>query len=270
MPKYFNQLLEKLVASLPNLLTAILIFVVSLYAAKLLSNLLKGVLKKREADREVTMLLATITRWSIVVAGIITALQRFFDVTAFLAGLGILGFTIGFALQNIMQNFVSGVILLIEQPFDVGDAVELNSYGGTVLRINLRTTEMRTFDGLIVILPNADVLSNTITNYTRAARRRIELPVGVSYGSDPAATRQIVLEAIKNIPGFLGDPEPMVVFHTFGGSSVDMSAYFWIDTSKTNPFAAKDAALELIKAALEKNGIEIPFPITTVYMQSEN
>ena len=270
MPDYFNQLLEKAVASLPNVLTAILIFVASLYIAKSLSNLLKRVLERREADREVTMLLTTIIRWSIIVAGITTALQRFFDVTAFLAGLGILGFTIGFALQNIMQNFVSGVILLLEQPFEVGDAVEVNSYGGTVLNIKLRTTELRTFDGLIVIIPNGDVLSNTITNYTRADRRRIELPVGVSYGADPATARQIVLEAIKGIPGFLGDPEPIVVFHTFGGSSVDMSAYFWIDTSKTNPLAAKDVALELIKAALEKNGIEIPFPITTVYMHSEN
>jgi len=270
MPEYLSQFIDKMVAELPNIFTALLIFVGSLYLAKLLSNLLKRVLKRREADREVTMLLGTITRWSIIVAGLITALQRFFDVTAFLAGLGILGFTIGFALQNIMQNFVSGVILLIEQPFDVGDSVELNGYGGTVLNINLRTTEMRTFDGLIVMIPNADVLSNTITNYTRADRRRIELPVGVSYGSDPAIARQTVLESIKNVPGFLGDPEPVVVFHTFGGSSVDMSAYFWIDTSKTNPFAAKDAALELIKAALEKQGIEIPFPITTVYMQSES
>ena len=270
MPEYFTQLIDNIVAELPNIFTALVIFVASIYVAKLLSNLLKRVLERREADREVTILLATTTRWSIIVAGIITALQRFFDVTAFLAGLGILGFTIGFALQNIMQNFVSGVILLIEQPFDVGDAVELNGYGGTVLTISLRTTEMRTFEGLIVMIPNADVLSNTITNYTRADRRRIELPVGVAYGSDPAVARQIVLEAIKNVPGFLGDPEPIVVFHTFGGSSIDMSAYFWIDTSKTNPFAAKDAALELIKAALEKNGIEIPFPITTVYMQSES
>jgi len=270
MPDNFNPYLEKLIASLPNILTAILIVVASIYLAKFLSNLLKRVLKRREADLEVTLLLATFVRWSIIVAGSITALQRFFDVTAFLAGLGILGFTIGFALQNIMQNFVSGVILLIEQPFDVGDAVELNGYGGTVLTISLRTTEMRTFDGLIIMIPNADVLSNAITNYTRADRRRIELPVGVSYGSDPAIARQTVLESIKNVPGFLGDPEPVVVFHTFGGSSVDMTAYFWIDTSKTNPLAAKDAALEFIKAALDKKGIEIPFPITTVYMQSES
>lgn len=270
MPEYFNQLIDNIIAEMPNIFTALLIFVVSLYLAKLLSNLLKRVLERREADHEVTILLGTITRWSIIVAGIITALQRFFDVTAFLAGVGILGFTIGFALQNIMQNFVSGVILLVEQPFDVGDAVELNGYGGTVLTISLRTTEMRTFDGLIVMIPNADVLSNTITNYTRADRRRIELPVGVAYGSDPALARQIVLDAVKNVPGFLADPEPMVVFHTFGGSSVDMSAYFWINTAVSNPFAAKDAALELIKAALEKQGIEIPFPITTVYMQSES
>ena len=270
MPEYLSQFTDGVVDQLPNILTALLIFVGSLYLGKLLSNLLKRVLKRRGADHEVTLLLATITRWSIVVAGIITALQRFFDVTAFLAGLGILGFTIGFALQNIMQNFASGVILLIEQPFEVGDAVELNGYGGTVLTISLRTTEMRTFDGLIVMIPNADVLSNTITNYTRADRRRIELPVGISYDSDPAVARQIVLDVIKNVPGFMGDPKPVVVFHTFGGSSVDMTAYFWIDTSKTDPFTAKDTAIELVKAALEKQGIEIPFPITTVYVQSES
>jgi small-conductance mechanosensitive channel len=270
MPESLNPFIDMVVEQIPSVVKALLIFVVSFYLAGVLSKLLKRMLKKRDTDREVTLLLGTITRWSIIVAGVITALQQFFNVTAFLTGLGILGFTVGFALQNIMQNFVSGVILLIEQPFDVGDAVELNGYGGTVLTISLRTTEMRTFDGLIVMIPNADVLSNTITNYTRAARRRIELPVGVSYGSDPAVARQIVLEAVQNVPGFLGDPQPMVVFHTFGGSSVDMTAYFWIDTSKTNPFAAKDTALELIKAALDKKGIEIPFPITTVYMQSES
>jgi small conductance mechanosensitive channel len=270
MPDYFNQLFEKVVASLPNVFTAILIFVLSLYFARFLSNILKNVLTNRKADREVTTLLVRITRWSIIVIGVMTALQRFFDVTAFLAGLGILGFTVGFALQNIMQNFVAGVILLIQQPFDVEDAIEVNGIGGTVLAINLRTSEMRTWDGRIVIVPNADFLSNPITNYTRADRRRIELPVGVSYGSDPAIARQVVLEAIQGVPGSVNEPAPLVVFHTFAGSSIDITAYFWIDTAKTNPFAAQDVALEFVKAALEKNGIEIPFPITTVYMHSEN
>jgi small conductance mechanosensitive channel len=270
MPDYPHQFFDKVVASLPNVLTAVLILIVSLYFAQLLSNLLKKVLTRQKADREVTLLLAQLTRWSIIAIGSITALQRFFDVTAFLAGLGILGFTVGFALQNIMQNFVAGVILLIQQPFGVDDGIEVNGIGGSVLAINLRTTEMRTWDGRIVIVPNANILSNPITNYTRADRRRIELPVGVSYGSDPAIARQVVLEAIKGVPGSVNEPAPMVVFHTFAGSSIDMSAYFWIDTAKTNPLAAQDAALEFVKAALEKKGIEIPFPTTTVYMQSES
>jgi len=268
MQTYFEQLIENIIKDLPNLLTAILILVASLYVGKILSGLLVNVLARRKADPGVTHLLGQITRWSIIVAGIITALQRFFNVTAFLAGLGILGFTIGFALQNIMQNFASGVILLIQQPFNVGDAIDVNGYGGTVLSINLGTTEMRTFDGLIVIIPNADVLSNTITNYTRAKLRRVELPVGVSYGADPAKVRSVILDAIQNVPGLVREPAPIVVLHTFGGSTIDVSAYFWFDTAATNPLSAKDAALELIKAALDKNEIKLPFPITTVYTQS--
>jgi small-conductance mechanosensitive channel len=268
MQTYLEQFWENIIAGLPNLLTAVLIFIASIYLGRLLSRLLVNVLKGRKADPEVTRLLGQITRWSIIVAGIITALQRFFDVTAFLAGLGILGFTIGFALQNIMQNFAAGVILLIQQPFNVGDAIEVNGYGGTILSINLRTTEMRTFDGLIVIIPNADVLSNTITNYTRAKLRRIELPVSVSYGSDPTKVRNVILEAIQNIPGLVPEPAPIVVFHSFGGSTLDVNAYFWFDTAKTDPLSAKDIALELIKATLEKNDIKLPFQVTTVYTQN--
>lgn len=268
MQPYFEQFMENIIKGLPNVLTAILIFVASLYVGKILSRLLVNVLSRRKADPGVTHLLGQIIRWSVIVAGIITAIQRFFDVTAFLAGLGILGFTIGFALQNIMQNFASGVILLIQQPFNVGDTIDVNGYGGTVLSINLGTTEMRTFDGLIVIIPNADVLSNTITNYTRAKLRRVELPVGVSYGADPAKVRSVILKAIQNIPGLVSEPAPVVVFHTFGGSTIDVSTYFWFDTAKTDPLSAKDAALESIKAALDKNDIPLPFQVTTVYTQN--
>jgi small-conductance mechanosensitive channel len=159
---------------------------------------------------------------------------------------------------------------LIQQPFDVDDFIETNDFLGTILTINLRTTEMKAVDGRMVTIPNATILANPIINYTRAEFRRVELPVGVSYDADPAVARQVVLDSIQNVPGFVSEPEPMVIFHTFGGSSIDMSAYFWVDMTKTNPFAAKDAAFELVKGALDRNGIEIPFPITTVYMQSES
>jgi small conductance mechanosensitive channel len=267
MPEFINQMVEKIVAAVPNILTAILIFIGSWYLASLLSKILKRVLTKRNADFEVTMLLVQLTRWSIIAIGIVTALQRFFDVTAFLAGLGILGFTVGFAMQDIMQNFVAGVILLIQQPFDVGDVIETNPFIGSVQAINLRTTEMKTVDGRIAIIPNATILSNPITNYTRSKFRRIEIPVGVSYDADPAVTRQVVLETLPNVPGFVAEPDPIVVFHTFGGSSIDLSVYFWADMAKTGPLQAKDSAFELIKAALDRKGIEIPYPTTMVLME---
>jgi small conductance mechanosensitive channel len=267
MPEFINQMVENIVAAVPNILTAILIFLGSWYLASLLSKLLKRVLTKRNADLEVTLLLVQLTRWSIIAIGIVTALQRFFDVTAFLAGLGILGFTIGFAMQDIMKNFVAGVILLIQQPFDVGDAIETDPFIGSVQAINLRTTEMKTVDGSIAIIPNATILANPITNYTRSKFRRIEIPVGVSYNADPAVTRQVILETLPNVPGFVAEPDPMVVFHTFGGSSIDLSAYFWADMAKTGLLQAKDSAFELIKTALDRKGIEIPYPTTMVLME---
>jgi len=269
MPEYLSQFLDEVTIAIPNVLIAILIFVVSLYAASLISKSLTKVLRSRKVDAEITLLLSKLTRWGIIVIGIMAALQRFFDVTAFLAGLGLVSLIIGFALQDIIQNFVAGVILLIQQPFEVGDVIETDQYLGTILAINFRTTEMKAVDGRMVTIPNASILSNPIINYTRADFRRVELPVGVSYDTDPAVARQSVLESIQNVPGYVSEPAPMVVFHTFGGSSIDLSAFFWIDTSKTNLVLATDAAFELVKAALEKKGIKLPLPVTTVYMQSE-
>lgn len=267
MDALWNNFTTGAINLLPRIFTAALIVAASLYLARLISKLFEKVLERRKADSEVTQLLTRLVYWAILTIGLITALQRFFDVTAFLAGLGILGFTVGFALQNIMQNFVAGIILLVQQPFSVGDSIEVEDRGGTVLAINLRTTEMRTWDGRIVIIPNSDVLSHTITNLTRARNRRIEIPLGISYNSDPETARRAILEAIESVPGYLNEPQAMVVFNSFGDSSIGMTAYFWIDTDEVGVFAAQDAALTGIKQALERQRIEIPYPIRTVYLQ---
>lgn len=267
MQEYFSTLAEDIVGSIPNVLTAILIVVISIYAGSGLSRLLKRVLKKQDAEPGVSHLLSQILKWTIISLGIIVALQRFFDVTAFLAGLGILGFTIGFALQNIMQNFVSGIILLVQQPFKVGHVVGIAGYDGTVLKIGLRTTEMKTLDGRIVFLPNGDVLAQPIVNYTRADLRRVELPIGVAYDSDTEVIRVIILDELKNVKGYVQTPEPLVVFHTFGASSIDLTVYFWDDTSVASPPAAKDEALTRIHQAFKKSNIEVPYPVQVVRTQ---
>jgi len=270
MESYINTFIDNLIKGIPNLLTALAIFIVSLYFARVLSRVVQRMLKTRKAPEGVTRLLADTVRVSVIVIGVVTALQRFFDVTAFLAGLGILGFTVGFALQDVMKNFAAGVILLIQQPFHIDEFIGVNGFDGQVLEIDLRATEIRAVDGRIVSIPNADVLANPIINYTRANRRRIELPVGVGYNTDTEAARKVVLEAIQNVPGYMAEPGPLIGFSNFGDSALELNTYFWIDTAKTNPIAAKDAAFSLIKTALDKQGIDIPFPIRTVYMQSQN
>ena len=269
MEEYSAQILDQIITSIPNVLTALLILIISLYLAGSTGKLLKRALERRNTTLGVTNLLSQTLRWTIISLGVITALQRFFNVTAFLAGLGIIGFTVGFALQNIMQNFVAGVILLIQRPFHVGDVISTTNYNGTILAIDLRTTEMKTLDGRIVILPNATILSNPIENYTRADRRRVELTVGVAYNSKAEQVRTLVLDAVQSVAGFVNEPEPVVVFHTFGGSSIDLTAYFWIDTKLTNPLVAKDAALTKVKAVFEEAKVEIPHPIQAVLMHAE-
>ncbi|MBT3313427.1 MAG: mechanosensitive ion channel [Anaerolineae bacterium] len=258
---------ETLPAIVPEIGIALLIFIGSLFLAKFLRSLLDKMLKTRGVDPETSILLGQLLYWSILIFGIITALQRFFDVSAFLAGLGILGFTIGFALQEIMQNFVAGMILLVQQPFDIGNFVSVSSYSGNVTAINMRTTELKTLDGRLIIIPNAQVLSNPIENYSRADLLRVDLPVGVSYDTDLDLARAAIMEALPGVKGFLPEPAPSIIYHSFGDSSINMDVRFWINTSENNLFDAKDEAVIITKRALDAKGVDIPFPIRTVYMQ---
>ena len=265
MEPYLDQLIAFFSAGAPKLLSALLIFVLSLYLARLLSNFLKRVLQRRRAPAGVVQLLGQLALWSIIVAGIITALQQFVDVTAFLAGLGILGFTVGFALQDIMKNFAAGVILLVQQPFHVGETIGVKGFDGTVLAIDLRSTEMKATDGRIVILPNADVLANPIINYSRANQRRVELSLNLSHASEPDSVRQIILKAIESVPGFIKEPAPVIVFNSLTDHAVELNANFWVDVTKNDPFHAKDAVLLNVMSAFSEQGIEIPHPAQAVY-----
>ena len=265
MQGYLDQFIDAFIRGIPNLLTALAIFIISMYIARIVSNLLRRVLNRRKAPAGVTHILAQLALWTIIVAGTITALQRFFDVTAFLAGLGILGFTIGFALQDIMKNFASGIILLLQQPFHVGETIGVKGFDGTILAIDLRATEMRATDGRLVILPNADVLANPIINYSRANQRRVDLSLNLPHTSEPEAARRVVLDAIQNVAGFVGEPKPVIAFTNLTSSALELNISFWVDVAKTDPITAKDILLLKVKAAFKNAGIEIPHPVQAVY-----
>lgn len=268
MQDYLNKFVDAFILGIPNLITAVLIFFASLYLARIFSNLLRRVLNRRKAPAGVTHILAQLTLWTIIVVGTITALQRFFNVTAFLTGLGIIGFTIGFALQDIMKNFASGIILLLQQPFHVGESIGVKGFDGTVNAIDLRSTEMRATDGRIIILPNAEILANPIINYSRAHQRRVELRVNLPHTSDADTIRRIVLEAIQSVTGYLSTPEPIIVFNDLTNSALELNASFWVDVTKSDPAHAKDEALLKIKSALGEKGIEIPHPVQAVFSRA--
>jgi len=265
MQPYVDQLIAFFISGTPKLLSALIIFVLSLYFARLISNVLRRVLQKRRAPAGVVQLLGQFVLWSILVAGTITALQQFFPVTAFLTGLGIVGFTIGFALQDIMKNFASGVILLLQQPFHVGETIGVKGFDGTVLAIDLRATEMRAADGRVVILPNAEVLANPIINYSRANQRRVDLSLNLSHTIEAVSVRQIVLDAIQSVPGFVEEPEPVIVFNSLTDHALELNANFWIDVTKNDPLHAKDTVLLKVKSAFNEQGIEIPHPVQSVF-----
>jgi len=271
IPDTLNDLLTRFVLFVPRLIVALVIFVGALLTAGFIGRLVQRLMRRRDADEEITLLMSRLARWGVLVFGCVVALQQIdFDLTAFLTGLGILGFTVGFAIQDVSKNFVAGVLLLLQQPFDIGDAIEVGSYAGTVVTVDLRATELRTFDGKNVLIPNADVFTSAIVHFGRASRRRIDLSAGVAYGSDLEMVKSTAVEAISSVAGVLADPAPNVVFVNLGPSTVDFTLYYWVDTRTIGVFDAKDAGVRLIKRTFEEAGIEMPYPIQTVHLRRDN
>lgn len=258
MQSFLEKFINGIIGGIPNLITALLIFFISLYLARFLSNIVRRVLNKRLAPAGVTNLLAQLTMWTIVITGTITALQRFFNVTAFLTGLGIVGFTIGFALQDIMKNFASGIIIVLQQPFHVGESIAVKGFEGTITQIDLRSTEMRATDGRMVILPNAELLVNPIINYSRASQRRVDVRLNLPHDCDPVIVRRILQDAARSTPGFVQQPEPSIAFENLTNAAMELNFSFWVDVKKSDPATAKDAVLLKIKSAFAEEGIQIP------------
>ena len=269
--EFVNRLIAEVITFIPNLIVGVIIFVGALYLGRMGARATQAALERRRVDSELTLLMARIAQWIIIIFGTIWALDQVnFDVTGFVAGLGIIGFTVGFALKDIAENFVAGILLLLQQPFDIGDAVEVSGYGGTVTNIEIRSTTIRTWDGLLVIIPNAAVYSNPITNYSKIDKRRVSLTIGVAYDSDLQKVDEVILEVIKQLPGIKDDPASFVVFNEFGDSSINATIYFWITISEAGYFDSLDAVVKGIKTAFEREEINIPYPVRTVYTQDSS
>lgn len=264
----FQSLLEGIPEFLVRLGTGILILLAAVLISSWLARLASRAVEQRQADDSASETLRRLIRWGVMIIGAVLAIEQVVpNVTSLLAGLGIAGFTIGFALQDVAKNFVAGVLLLVQKPFEIGDTIEVSGFTGTVVDISLRTTDMRELDGRYVIIPNGDVFVSPIVNLSRAPYRRVSVEIGVSYEADPDQVEQIALEAIRPIRGMLEEPEPEVVFEALGDSAVQATVRFWADMSEISYSQAQTDGLKAIKAAVERAGIDLPFPTQSIFLE---
>lgn len=266
MEVVLQQLTELLITALdlaPRLVVAIVVFLASLVLAWLAGRAVTRA--ARNADEEMTRLLSRLIGVAVIIVGTIIALDQVdFDVTGFVAGLGLVGFTLGFAFQDIAKNFMAGILLLIQQPFDIGDAIEVAGYQGTVTDVDIRATTIKAWDGQQVIVPNADVYTSPIINYSKYPVRRIILGVGLGYEEDLATALEVFMEAIRDIDDVLDDPAPAIYCKNLGSSAVEMEAYFWIDQTESSLAIVKSKAVQALKEVAVREGINLPYPIHTV------
>jgi small-conductance mechanosensitive channel len=220
--------------------------------------------------RGVPYALSSLARYSVLFFGFLLALAAggfSLDRVAFLAG-G-LGVGIGFGLQNVVNNFVSGLILLFERPVQVGDSVQLadQSLFGTIRRIGIRASVVRTWDGAEVIVPNGDLVSSVVTNWTLSDReRRLTVFIGVAYGSDPERVLEILREAAASQENILENPAPLALFKGFGDSSLDFELRVWVRDFDVG-LSSRSALMVAISRSLREAEIEIPFPQRDIHVR---
>jgi small-conductance mechanosensitive channel len=211
--------------------------------------------------------LSTFTRYAILVIGFVVAVGALgFSLDRVTLLLSAVGVGVGFGLQNVVNNFVSGVILLFERPIRVGDRVQLEDLFGIVSTIGIRASKVRTFDGADVIVPNGDFISARVTNWTYAdQKRRIILPVGVAYGTKPRRVIELLEEVARSHPQVVHDPEPVVLFRGFGDSSLDFEVRAF---TEGDWLAVMSDLAVTTSEALEAAGITIPFPQRDLHLRN--
>lgn len=258
----------ELIALLPNILLATLVFVLGLFIARRFKKLAVKVIHKVSHNITLNTLFGSIVHIfliGITLFTVLSILQLDKAVTSILAGAGIIGLALAFAFQDIAANFISGIFISFRKPIKIGDVVKINEYMGKVEHINLRDTTILTFQGQMVIIPNKDVFQNPIENYSLLGRRRLDLIVGVSYGDDLEKVKTITMEAVSSIENLSELDKTSLFFKEFGDSSINFVIRLWVN-SPEQPIYLKvgnDAVMK-IKKAYDENNITIPFPIRTL------
>ena len=248
-----------------NIFFALAIFIVGRWVSKFLVRLLRKGLTKAKMDPILVNFIGSIVSSLLLLFIIIASLNQLgVDTTSLIAIFGAAGLAIGLALQGSLQNFASGVMLIIFRPFKTGDFVEAGGTSGVVEAISIFTTIMRTGDNREVIVPNGSIYSGTITNYSARDTRRIDMVFGIGYGDDIKKAKQILQQVLEADERVLKDPAPLVAVAELADSSVNFNVRPWVKSP--DYWAVKFDLTENVKLAFDENNISIPFPQMDVHM----
>jgi len=248
-----------------KVLAALLIFIIGRWVAKLVRKSSSKVMRARGLDPMLVTFLAAILYAILLVAVVIAAVgQLGIQTTPLVAVLGAAGLAVGLALQNSLGNFASGVMLVLFRPFTQGDFVEAGGTSGTVDEVGIFNTVLNTPDNRRVIIPNAQITSDTITNYSAHATRRIDMIIGVGYGDDLKTARATLEKVIRGHDKVLEDPAPIVWVMELADSSVNFAVRPWV--AAADYWQVRNELLEQLKTELEAAGCSIPFPQRDVHV----
>lgn len=253
-------LVTQFVAWLPSLLAAVLIILFFWALFRLTRSALHHLLYRTGFEPAFIGMVVNVYRFALIALGVVMAASQLgINVGAALAGLGVVGLTIGFAAKDSLSNIMAGFLIFWDKPFHVGQWVTLGDHYGTVAEITMRTTRLQTRDNKWIIIPNSTVIDQILVNHSTNGATRVQVPVGIGYAEDIGKARTAILQAVQGVSYALKSPEATVVVNNLGASTVDLVAMVWIEDARDEK-PAFFALLEAVKLALDKANIEMPSP----------
>lgn len=262
-----------LFALLPNLVLALIVFVIFIMIGGVIKKVVKQLTGDRRHARNLGLVLGRLAQGITVLVGLFIALSIVIPslkASDLVQLLGISGVAIGFAFRDILQNFLAGILILLTEPFQIGDQIVFKSFEGTVENIQTRATTIKTYDGRRIVVPNSELFTNSLTVNTAFDTRRLEYDIGIGYGDDIDQAKQLILAAMHETSGVLKEPAPDAIVVALADSTVNIRARWWIKP----PFRAdmlnmQDKVLTAIKNKLMSHGIDLPFPTQQIFLHEQ-
>ena len=254
---YFNN------ETIDKIIRILFILVIGMGSIYLVSFMIKRSLYKHLSRQSMMLVSRTIIYTGYIGLVLMVIRELNYDLTALFGAAGVVGIVIGVASQTSIGNIISGLFLVSEKSFELGDVIRIGDKTGTVYSIDLLSIKIKTYENLLIRIPNQTVISTELINVTRFPIRRLEFLLGVAYKEDLRKVKTILENVARNNPLCLEEPEPIIIFKEFGSSSINIIFGVWFE--KANYVAVKNSVFIEIKEAFDREGIEIPFPHVSIY-----